>query len=60
MRLIPVRIVNLSEYCEEHCSHSQKKTVACDGFVLQIAFGTSLQGVLGCLISNRYNRPPLR
>jgi hypothetical protein len=59
-RLIPSRKLNLSEYFEEHFSHSQKKTVACDGFKLQMAFGTSLQGVVGCLISNRYKRPPLQ
>jgi len=40
--------------------HIQKKTVAREGFSLQIAFGTSAQGNCGDLISNRNNRPPFK
>lgn len=52
-RLTPFRKLKQSEYFEEHCSHSQKKTVARDGFRLQIAFGTSAHGVLGDAMSKR-------
>jgi hypothetical protein len=51
--LAPSRKLKPSEYFEEHCSHSQKKTVARDGFRLQIAFGTSAHGVLGDAMSKR-------
>ena len=52
--------LNFTENFSEHCSHNQKKTAACEGFRLHTALGTSLHGVLGCLMSNRYKRPPLK
>jgi len=44
-RLVPSRKLNISEYFEEHCSHSQKKTVARADLKLQTAFRTSVHGV---------------
>ena len=52
-RLTPSRKLKRSEYFEQQGPHNQKKTVARDGFRLQMALGTSAHGVLGDVMSKR-------
>ena len=59
-REIPSRRENRSECCCEQSPQSQKNTLACEGLLAQIAFGTSLHGSTGLRTSNRYSCPPRR